>query len=177
MFAIDLLGFGRSPKPTNCLYTLEEHLEQIERSVVKPFQLNSFHLVAHSMGCIVAISLAAKYPESVKSVTLIAPVSYNFHLIVQCILFQHFEILTSPNYQSVLTDFYVSFIQPYFPSTGVRASYTALNRLAERKVWPPLLFGSSVMSWYEHLGRTVCFIVCRNHLKWERLIKLVTRRR
>lgn len=74
MFAVDLLGFGRSPKPTNCLYTIEEHLQQIEKSVLKPFQLNSFHLVAHSMGCTIAISMAAKYPESVKSITLVAPV-------------------------------------------------------------------------------------------------------
>lgn len=75
IFAVDLLGFGKSPKPTNCLYTLQEHTEQIEKSVLKTFQLNTFHLVAHSMGCIIAISLAAKHPESVKSMTLTAPVS------------------------------------------------------------------------------------------------------
>nr|XP_019706188.1 probable lysophospholipase BODYGUARD 4 [Elaeis guineensis] len=139
MFAVDLLGFGRSPKPTNCMYRLKEHLEMIEKSVLKPFQLSSFHLVAHSMGCIIALALAAKYPDSVRSVTLIAP--------------------------------------PYFSSTEVRASHTALNRLAERKIWPPLLFGSSIMSWYEHLGRTVCFIYCRNHAMWEWILKLFTWRR
>ncbi|XP_017696824.2 probable lysophospholipase BODYGUARD 4 [Phoenix dactylifera] len=139
VFAVDLLGFGGSPKPTNCMYRLKEHLEMIEKSVVKPFQLSSFHLVAHSMGCIIALALAAKYPESVKSITLIAP--------------------------------------PYFSSTEVRASHTALNRLAERKIWPPLLFGSAIMSWYEHLGRTVCFIYCRNHAMWEWILKLLTWRR
>lgn len=75
LFAIDLLGFGRSPKPRDCLYTLKDHLEMIEKSVIHPFHLNSFHLVAHSMGCIIALALAAKYPKSVKSITLIAPVS------------------------------------------------------------------------------------------------------
>ncbi|XP_020274445.1 probable lysophospholipase BODYGUARD 4 isoform X2 [Asparagus officinalis] len=139
IFAVDLLGFGKSPKPTNCLYTLQAHTEQIEKSVLETFQLNTFHLVAHSMGCTIAISLAAKHPESVKSITLTAP--------------------------------------PYFPSTEEEASYTALNRLAERKVWPPLVFGSSIMSWYEHLGRTICFFICRNHLKWEWIMKLVTRKK
>lgn len=77
MFAVDLLGFGRSPKPANCLYRVKDHIEMIERSVVEPFRLNSFHLVAHSMGCIIALALAAKYPTCVESITLVAPVSIN----------------------------------------------------------------------------------------------------
>lgn len=75
LFAVDLLGFGSSPKPGDSLYRLEDHLESVEKSVIEPFQLNSFHLVAHSMGCIIALALAAKYPNSVKSLTLLAPVS------------------------------------------------------------------------------------------------------
>lgn len=27
------------------------------------------------------------------------------------------------------------------------------------------------MSWYEHVGRTVCLIVCKNHQVWERILK------
>ncbi|OIT27657.1 PREDICTED: probable lysophospholipase BODYGUARD 4 [Nicotiana attenuata] len=136
LFAVDLLGFGKSPKPNNCLYTLKDHIEMIETSVIHPFQLNSFHLVAHSMGCVVALSLAAKYPNSVKSITLIAP--------------------------------------PYFCSRKEDASLIALNRLAERRLWPPLLFGSSFMSWYEHLGRCVCYIICKNHRMWEGILKSLT---
>lgn len=75
LFAVDLLGFGRSPKPGDCTYTLRNHVEMIERSVIVPFELNSFHLVAHSMGCVIALALAAKHPASVKSITLVAPVS------------------------------------------------------------------------------------------------------
>ncbi|KAI3844303.1 hypothetical protein MKX03_032195 [Papaver bracteatum] len=138
-FAVDLLGFGKSPKPSVCFYTINDHLEMVEKSVINQFQLDSFHLVAHSMGCIIALGIAAKYQKSVKSVTLIAP--------------------------------------PYFPSSKEQASLNALNRLAERKIWPPLLFGSSVMSWYEHVGRSICFIICRNHRTWEWILKLVTRKR
>lgn len=75
LIAIDLLGFGNSPKPRDGLYTLREHLEMIEKSVICPFDLKSFHLVAHSMGCTIALAVAAKYAKSVKSVTLVAPVS------------------------------------------------------------------------------------------------------
>ncbi|KAF7013869.1 hypothetical protein CFC21_027916 [Triticum aestivum] len=137
LIAVDLLGFGDSPKPANCAYTLRDHVEAIERSLVDPLHLGSFHLVSHSMGCTIAIALAAKHPARVKSVTLVAPL--------------------------------------YFLPCEERASQVALRRLAEKKLWPPLLFGSAVMSWYEHIGRTICFVVCKNHRFWEWLIKILTR--
>ncbi|XP_040257460.1 probable lysophospholipase BODYGUARD 4 isoform X1 [Aegilops tauschii subsp. strangulata] len=139
LIAVDLLGFGDSPKPANCAYTLRDHVEAIERSLVDPLHLGSFHLVSHSMGCTIAIALAAKHPARVKSVTLVAPL--------------------------------------YFLPCEERASQVALRRLAEKKLWPPLLFGSAVMSWYEHIGRTICFVVCKNHRFWEWLIKILTRTR
>uniref|UniRef100_A0A0D9X322 AB hydrolase-1 domain-containing protein n=1 Tax=Leersia perrieri TaxID=77586 RepID=A0A0D9X322_9ORYZ len=139
MFAVDLLGFGKSPKPANCMYRLKDHVDMIERSLIDPLNLSSFHLVSHSMGCIIATALAAKHPERVRSITLIAP--------------------------------------PYFPASEEKASQVALKRLAEKKLWPPLQFGSAVMSWYEHIGRTVCFFICKHHLLWERLLKFLTRNR
>ncbi|KAL4570683.1 hypothetical protein LXL04_026343 [Taraxacum kok-saghyz] len=140
LFAIDLLGFGNSPKPRECLYTLNDHLEMVEKSVIQKFNLTSFHLVAHSMGCIIALALAAKHPNNLKSITLIAP--------------------------------------PYFLSSKEEdASQISLKRLAYKTLWPPLMFGASFMTWYEHLGRGVCFIVCRNHTTWERTLKLITRKK
>ncbi|CAI9099354.1 OLC1v1036161C1 [Oldenlandia corymbosa var. corymbosa] len=138
LFAVDLLGFGRSPKPSDCFYTLRDHLEMIEKSVIGPYKLDSFHIVAHSMGCVIALALAAEHIKLIKSITLIAP--------------------------------------PYIPSNK-DASLMALQRLAARKVWPPLSFGSAIMSWYEHLGRSVCFIFCRNHKTWEAILKLIMRKR
>ena len=82
LFAVDLLGFGRSPKPTDSLYTLREHLDMIERSVLEPYKVKSFHIVAHSLGCILALALAVKHPGSVKSLTLLAPVSDNEFVVL-----------------------------------------------------------------------------------------------
>ncbi|KAF8698492.1 hypothetical protein HU200_035232 [Digitaria exilis] len=73
LFAVDLLGFGRSPKPADSLYTLREHVEMIERSVIERYGVRSFHIVAHSLGSILALALAVKYPAAVKSLTLVAP--------------------------------------------------------------------------------------------------------
>ncbi|KAF2288141.1 hypothetical protein GH714_004632 [Hevea brasiliensis] len=66
---------------------------------------------------------------------------------------------------------------PYIPSSKEGASLTALEKLAGKRLWPPLIFGSSFMSWYEHLGRCVCLLVCRNHRIWEKILKLLTWRR
>ncbi|XP_010492744.1 PREDICTED: probable lysophospholipase BODYGUARD 4 [Camelina sativa] len=131
LFAVDLLGFGESPKPRDSLYTLRDHVDTIETSVIKPYELDSFHVVAHSMGCLIALAFAAKHSNIVKSVTLVAP--------------------------------------PYFPSSP---EGLILNRIARKRLWPPLAFGTAVMSWYEHIGRCVCFIVCKHHMIWEWLIKL-----
>ncbi|GJN29759.1 hypothetical protein PR202_gb18077 [Eleusine coracana subsp. coracana] len=73
MFAVDLLGFGRSPKPADSLYTMREHVEMIERSVLQRYRIGSFHVVAHSLGSVLALALAVKYPDAVKSLTLLAP--------------------------------------------------------------------------------------------------------
>ncbi|WZZ90955.1 hypothetical protein YC2023_119534 [Brassica napus] len=106
LFAVDLLGFGESPKPRDSLYTLRDHVERIEKSVIEPYQLGSFHVVAHSMGCLIALALAAKHSTIVKSVTLVAP--------------------------------------PYFPSS---LEESVLTRIAGKRLWPPLAFGTAVMSW------------------------------
>ncbi|KAJ4953959.1 hypothetical protein NE237_030791 [Protea cynaroides] len=140
LIAVDLLGFGRSPKPTDSLYTLREHVEMIQRSVLDPYKVKSFHIVAHSLGCIVALALAVNHPEAVKSLTLLAP--------------------------------------PYFPvPKGEAASQYVLRKVAPRRVWPPIAFGSSIACWYEHISRTICLLICKNHRFWEFLTKLVTRNR
>jgi pimeloyl-ACP methyl ester carboxylesterase len=90
LIAIDLLGFGKSPKPRDCLYTLKDHVEMIEKSVIQPLHLGTFHLVAHSMGSVIALALAAKYHNCVKSITLVAPVST---LDLNYILFSCFKKL------------------------------------------------------------------------------------
>ncbi|KAJ4837634.1 putative lysophospholipase BODYGUARD 3 [Turnera subulata] len=140
LFAVDLLGFGRSPKPTDSLYTLREHLEMIEQSVLEPYKVKSFHIVAHSLGCILALALAVKHPDSVKSLTLLAP--------------------------------------PYYSvPKGVQGTQYVMRMVAPRRVWPPIAFGASIACWYEHISRTICLLICKNHRLWEFLFKLVTRNR
>ncbi|CAA2984087.1 probable lysophospholipase BODYGUARD 3 [Olea europaea subsp. europaea] len=140
LLAVDLLGFGKSPKPNDSFYTLREHLEMIEKSVLEAHEVKSFHIVAHSMGCILALALAVNHPASVKSLTLLAP--------------------------------------PYFPAPkGEPPAQYMMRRVAPRRVWPLITFGASIGCWYEHIGRTISLVLCKNHRLWEFLTKLCTRNR
>ncbi|NES94717.1 MAG: alpha/beta fold hydrolase [Desertifilum sp. SIO1I2] len=72
-FAIDLIGFGGSAKPTpgtEIAYTFETWAQQIAdfcREVIGEPAL----LVGNSIGCIVAMQAAVSYPEWVKEVALV----------------------------------------------------------------------------------------------------------
>ncbi|KAL5726764.1 hypothetical protein ACHQM5_000027 [Ranunculus cassubicifolius] len=140
LMAVDLLGFGKSPKPDDSLYTLREHVEMIEKSTIEPHKLQSFHIVAHSLGCIIALAIAIKYPKAIKSLTLLAP--------------------------------------PYYSvPKGEQATQYVMRRVAPRRVWPLIAFGASMACWYEHVSRTICFLICKNHRLWEFIIKFLTRNR
>lgn len=140
LLAVDLLGFGRSPKPTDSFYTLREHLDMIEKSVLEVYNVKSFHIVAHSLGCILALALAVKHPGSVKSLTLLAPPCYEV-------------------------------------PKGAEATQYVMRKVAPRRVWPPMAFGASLACWYEHISRTLCLLICKNHRFLEFLTKLFTRNR
>ena len=47
----------------------------IEKSVIAQYKLKKFHIVAHSLGCVLALALTVKHPGAIKSLTLLAPVS------------------------------------------------------------------------------------------------------
>ena len=68
---LDLLGFGDSPKP-NSKYDLAEHLGAIEKVMQKEgFDNGETLVVGHSLGAILNIGLAAKYPDWVGGLVLI----------------------------------------------------------------------------------------------------------
>nr|XP_009598193.1 probable lysophospholipase BODYGUARD 3 [Nicotiana tomentosiformis] len=52
-----------------------------------------------------------------------------------------------------------------------------MRRIAPRRIWPPIAFGASIACWYEHVSRTICLLICKNHRLWEFLTKLLTRNR
>jgi len=65
---VDPLGFGDSPKPWT-RYTVERHVEALHL-VLSPRA--PFTLVGHSMGTLLSVAYAARYPEEVNGLVLLS---------------------------------------------------------------------------------------------------------
>jgi pimeloyl-ACP methyl ester carboxylesterase len=68
--AIDLLGFGHSPKPRNLEYNYDDHLISILETLKAAGIKGQITIVAHSMGGLIALRLAANHPELVKKLII-----------------------------------------------------------------------------------------------------------
>lgn len=69
----DLLGFGQSPRPQWSNYSVQEHARSVLATLNKLGIKKPVVIVAHSMGCLVASHIAARYPDRVKAMVLYAP--------------------------------------------------------------------------------------------------------
>jgi cis-3-alkyl-4-acyloxetan-2-one decarboxylase len=72
VIAIDLLGFGLSPKPKNVTYNSETHINAILDTLNHLGITGPFILVGHSMGALLALKFARRYPEKVNKLTLVS---------------------------------------------------------------------------------------------------------
>lgn len=74
--AIDLLGFGKSPKPDNCQYTVDDHIKYLKKTIKKLKIHGDFKIVGHSMGSIISARYALYYPRHIEKVFLLSPPVY-----------------------------------------------------------------------------------------------------
>jgi pimeloyl-ACP methyl ester carboxylesterase len=65
IIALDLLGFGGSPSPSNGTYTVEEHARYVQRTIKKMNVLTPFKIVGHSMGSLVTANYCYRWPNDV----------------------------------------------------------------------------------------------------------------
>lgn len=71
--SFDPLGFGHSPTPKNLDYTLEDHTKALSDSLDLLDIKKPIILVGHSMGAIIAVNFAVKYPNKISKLILVAP--------------------------------------------------------------------------------------------------------
>jgi pimeloyl-ACP methyl ester carboxylesterase len=71
-YAVDLPGAGYSEPPTGYTYDLAKHADVVAE-FMKGMGLGPVHLFGNSMGGAVSIFIAARYPELVRTLTLISP--------------------------------------------------------------------------------------------------------
>lgn len=72
LIAPDLPGWGESTRLEDATYAYNPQIERLHNFLEK-LGLTRFHLMGHSMGGCISASYAARYPEQVSSLTLIAP--------------------------------------------------------------------------------------------------------
>lgn len=65
VLAIDLLGFGRSPKPVWPYYTVDDHARAVIATMLRHDLKRPVVLVGHSMGSLVAVRVARLRPDLV----------------------------------------------------------------------------------------------------------------
>lgn len=63
----DLLGFAASPKPPRLAYTVDDHLAALVGTLEERGDLDRpLTIIGHSLGAILAVEFAARYPERVR---------------------------------------------------------------------------------------------------------------
>ncbi len=74
---IDLLGFGLSPKPKHARYTIDDHTRAVAKTIRTLRSTKPVIIVGHSMGALIALDVAKKYPHLVSSLVLVSAPFYN----------------------------------------------------------------------------------------------------
>ena len=77
VIAIDLLGFGDSPKPEWAVYSAKVQARSVLATYFKLRITSPVIIVGHSLGSLVAIEIAKRYPLIVKSLILCSPPLYD----------------------------------------------------------------------------------------------------
>jgi pimeloyl-ACP methyl ester carboxylesterase len=133
VISIDLLGFGRSPKPT-VAYTYEAHVAAVEATLAQ-LDLSHFVVVGHSLGALIALRFAATHRAQVDNLVLLNPPiyasSYQALETLQATGLHYRVLLHSPLQDAF---WYASKIIPRFPFNKKRPAinFTDIFRVSKR---------------------------------------------
>jgi pimeloyl-ACP methyl ester carboxylesterase len=76
VISIDLLGFGSSPRPSWASYNAKTQARSVLATLLKLRIRGPVILIGHSLGALVAVEVAKRYPLFVKSLILFSPPFY-----------------------------------------------------------------------------------------------------
>jgi pimeloyl-ACP methyl ester carboxylesterase len=77
VISVDLLGFGKSPRPSWATYNAFTQARSVVRTLLGLSLRGRVILVGHSLGALVAVETAQRYPVLVKSLILCSPPFYD----------------------------------------------------------------------------------------------------
>lgn len=72
VIALDLLGFGKSPRPRLRNYSVDDHTRYVQRTLKRLSVKKPFILVGHSMGSIIAVNYCYRYKKDVSRLFLLS---------------------------------------------------------------------------------------------------------
>lgn len=78
VIALDLLGFGSSPKPPDLEYNVQDHAKAVVATLKKLGVRRNAVLVGHSMGTLIAVEIARQKPKLAKQLILCSPPLFRF---------------------------------------------------------------------------------------------------
>ena len=76
VIGIDLLGFGKSPRPPWSRYDANEQARAVSMTLLREGLSRKAVLVGHSLGALVSVAIARKYPLMVRRLVLCSPPFY-----------------------------------------------------------------------------------------------------
>lgn len=77
VISLDLLGFGHSPRPAWAVYSVRTQARSVITTLVGLKLSGRITLVGHSLGSLVAVEVAKRYPLAVRSLVLCSPPFYD----------------------------------------------------------------------------------------------------
>jgi pimeloyl-ACP methyl ester carboxylesterase len=76
IITIDLLGFGKAPKPSDINYDYKDQFDHINSALESLNITKPFVIIGHSMGALIADKYSIIYPKKVSSLILLNPPLY-----------------------------------------------------------------------------------------------------
>lgn len=116
VITVDLLGFGQSPKPRWAIYNVRLQARMIIATFLRLRINGPVTLVGHSLGALVSIEVAKRYPLLVRSLVLCSPPFYKSDTTIKRLI---------PHTDKILKDIYRS-IQKY-PDQFIKISQLAVK--------------------------------------------------
>lgn len=77
VLSIDLLGFGDSPRPSWAVYSAKTQARSVIATLLKYRPKGRVIIVGHSLGALVAVEVAKRYPLLIRSLILCSPPFYS----------------------------------------------------------------------------------------------------
>lgn len=170
LLLVDLLGFGYSPKPEDAEYSLNDHLQAL-RDTLSARGVSQVDVVGHSMGALLALAYAARFPQEVRRAALLGMPWYRSetearHTIARSSLFNRALALETPlaHFACTLMCLLRPVLLPLMPwfmrSVPPMAARDALRHRwwSYSRTLKHLIIESQPADWLSGMGQPVLFV-------------------